>query len=165
MSLEAFRGALLTDARERAARRIDEARSKSERRLDHARSRAEEMISEAKADGEQVAAAETARMIAEERRKTREQILTARQEVFENLRQTVERALTDRSAAGELSDLWRRLEEAARLQLGEEADITTESGNQGFVARLGRRQTDYTIHSLVGRALETMGSELERLWR
>lgn len=160
-----MRQTLLDDARRRARQLVDDAKTKAAHRVDQARSRAHEMIAEAESEGEAVAAAEMARFLAEERRRAREQVLTARREVFESLRGKAASSTQERSARGEMSELWRRLEGFARDQLGADVDIDIQSGGYGFVARADRRQADYTIGSLVDRALETMNSELEGLWQ
>ncbi|MBP2704527.1 hypothetical protein JOL79_11950 [Microbispora sp. RL4-1S] len=128
-----------------------------------ARRRARDLVAEAREQGEAEARARAAAERARARRRARTVELTARREVWDDLR---ERAVTE---VRKLRDdpcyprLMKRLSELARDSGGDDL-VTREHPGGGVVAEGRGRRVDCSLGTLAARAVEALGAEVERLW-
>lgn len=165
MRLQAFREAVLAEAREDAQRRLDETEQAARRRLESAQAQAAELVEDARQEGRDSAERETGRHQMESRRTAREQVLQAHHDAVVLLRRRVLTLLRERRHSKPYRDLLVCLEERARQQLGTEAEVDNDPDGGGFVARADGRRVDYRLPTLVERVMDEMGTELEDLWR
>lgn len=165
MKLEAFHDGLLADARTKTRGDIEAARQKAAGQLKEARRQAKELVEKAEQEGREAAERATARQRAEARDQAREQVLTARRATLQQLRERALSRLREREDDPAYGELMSRLEAMARSQLGEETTIERDPEAGGLVGRSGDRLVDYRLPTLVDRAMEAMGSELEDLWK
>ena len=166
MNLEPLRAAFIAEASADEARRREEVDRTCDHRLAEARTRAHALVAKSRFEGEQLAAREARRRLGAASRRRRELQLAAQRVLVDELRlRAREEAL---AARGEprYRDLLERLASTARSQLGEAAEVELDTpGTGGVVARAGDRSVDYTLPTLVDRAIASMDVELERLWR
>ena len=159
LKLDAFRKAIVDEARREARERLDQAEREARRKVAEARQKLEALLEEARREGRETAERETRRRRSEVRREARAQVLRARREALERLRKAaLERFRNNRTIMG-------RLEKMAREQLGEEASIEPDPESGGLVARRDGRMVDYRLPTVIDRALEDLGVELEELWQ
>lgn len=164
MNLDAFRDAVLSEARDDAERWVDGAEREAEERIADARDRASESVEGAREAGRHAAAREMHRRQTEVRRRARERVLRARRDVMEQLRAHVRDLLRDRTSTDEYERFEEHLRSMAAEQLGAGADVE-QAERGGFVARLDRRVVDYRLDVIVDRAFDEMADELGELWR
>jgi vacuolar-type H+-ATPase subunit E/Vma4 len=165
MTLDAFRAALLAQARQTARQQIDEAERDARERVRDARQRAVRVLDDAREQGRQAAEHETRRLRAQARQEGREARLRTRRDTLAELRRRTLARLEEQRDTPAYQDLLDRLERLAREQLGSDAEVDTEPDEGGLVARAGGRRVDYRLPAVVDRALQDMGDELEELWR
>lgn len=159
----------------RAAR--DQAAADAESLRVAARTRAKEVLALAGAEADSIVArrrdaadrlaeAEQRGRLAEARAEAEAVLLAARRTVLTEARaaaRTAATALLDDPRYRQLLD---RLEADARRRLGDEGSVRTVAlADGGFIVEAGARQIDCSLDSLLDRCLESLGPELERLWR
>jgi vacuolar-type H+-ATPase subunit E/Vma4 len=166
VNLESLRTAFLEQAEAEAARRRAEVEAERERRLAGAQAEASSLVEQGKLDGRLAARQESARRRGAARRRAREALLGVCGAMYGELRSRARtEALELRSDPGYRA-LLDRLVEAARAQLGPEAEIETDLPYVGGVlGRAGSRSVDYTLPALADRALEELDGEVEMLWQ
>lgn len=163
MTLDAFRDAVLGDARDHARRRTEDAEQEARDRIDDAQRQAEDLRDRARQEGKEAAERELRRRRAGVRRQAREQVLRARRDALERLRAEALDRLTDSIAADGDTALQQRLEELVTSQLGADAELETGSEG-GVVGCADGRCVDYRLPTLVDRAIRELGAEVEELW-
>ncbi len=162
MTLDVFRDAAVAEARAAADATVDEATRDAEARVADARDRATTLRETARRRGREVAEREAHRRRSRARRRARERVLAAQREALEQVRDGAVARLREQAGAGELDDLFDRQTCRARELLGDDAVI--EAGTDGLVARAAGRSVDERFGTLVDRAMEDLGAELEVLW-
>lgn len=165
MRLEAFREALLADARGDARRHRDAADRDVQQRLAAAAQGADDARGRATREGRDAAELETRRRRAEARRRARAEVLGARREALDDLRRLVLDRLGDRRDTPAYTTMLDRLERAARHRLDDAARIDRHPDGGGLVAHADGRSIDYRLPTLVDLALAEMGEGVEELWR
>ena len=164
MTLDAFRDAVLGDARRHARRLTGDAEQQARDRVDDAQRQAEDLRDRARQEGREAAERELRRRRAGVRRQAREEVLRARQDALERLRAEALHRLADGAAADTDTSLDQRLEELVRRQLGAGAELESDPDG-GVVGRADGRCVDYRLPTLVDRAIRELGGEVEELWR
>jgi vacuolar-type H+-ATPase subunit E/Vma4 len=165
LSVDVARDALLADARASAERIVAEADAEARERVEAARRTAAELIAQGRARGEAEGRLIAAREAAQHEALARRQVLTARGAAYEELRRRASTAvLTLRQEAG-YADLLERLAEAARRDLGDNADLEIDPPDAGGVrARTSTRLVDDTLPALAAACVEALGPRVSRLW-
>ena len=164
-TLEPAREALLADARARAERLLAQAEQDADALLAGARREAEELIARARDEGRAEGRALAARDAGHERVVTRWEVLAAQRASYDELcRRARAQAIHLREERG-YEELLRRLQAAARRDLGEDAEIELDPhGRGGVLAAAGSRGVDYTLAALAERCVQDLGPALARLW-
>lgn len=166
MNLGSLRTALRVEAETQAAKRLAEVDEACKRRLAEAHARARELAHEGRLEGARLAERNSLRRRAAANRRARELRLAAERGLVEELRlRAGEGALLLRKDPryGELID---RVSQAARSQLGADAEVEVDPPDVGGVrARAGSTSVDYTLPALVDRAIAELDGQLEMLWR
>lgn len=165
MTLDVFRAAVLGEARDEARQRIDDAERAALERVRAAQEQASRLRDRAKRQGRETAEHETRRLRAAARQHGRQLVLRTRRETLAELRHRALARLDARRGTPDYRRLLDRLEQLAREQLGDDAEIDAEPDDGGLVACAGRRRVDYRLPAVVDRTLQDMGAELEELWR
>lgn len=164
--LDPLRASFLGQAAAVAERRLADAAAEGRDRVAAAERKAAAIVAAARREGEEEARRETARGLAAAERRGRELVLQARRDVYDAFRREAHeaaRALRDDPAYPALLE---RLARAAATQLGEEAQLERDPpGIGGVRAREGRRAVDYSLDALADRCLDTLGADVEELWR
>lgn len=160
--LDAFRNAVLADARSEAERTFEAAARDAEATLAEARRRAEQLIEQARREGRDAAERETRRRRIDARRQARALVLRERRRALDRLRDTVLERLRDGATYERLEAV---LVQQAQRQLGANAKIERHGDAGGLVAYSDGRRVDYRLPVLVERAIDELGSRLEDLWR
>lgn len=131
-----------------------------------ARADADALITRRCAAAERLAALEERERLAQARTQAREIVLRAQRLVLTDAVAAAHAAARKLAADARLERLLEQLAIDARERLASAGSVETIAASDGgFVARLGSREIDYSIHSQVDRILEEMASELEHLWR
>lgn len=164
MTLDAFRDAVLGDARHHARRLTEDADEQARQRIEDAERQATQLRDRARQEGQEAAERELRRRRAGVHRQAREQVLVARRAALDQLRTAALDRLADRLAAGQDDTLQQHLEELARRQLGDAAELEIDPEG-GVVGRADGRCVDYRFPTLVDRAIRQLGTEVEELWR
>jgi len=166
MNLEPLRHALMAEADGEEKRRLAEIDQTCEVELSAARARATSLTAHSRAEGERAAEQEARRRRGAASRRRRELRLAAQRELVDELRQrTLAAALASRGEP-RYRALLARLERRVRSQLGSEVEIDEDPPGLGGVrARAGERSVDYTLPTLVERAIAGLGEEVAELWR
>lgn len=166
MNLGPLRGALLAEAVADAERRRAEVEAEHAKRLADARAEADALVEQGRLEGRRAAKQEGARRRGAAYRRAREAQLAVQGALFEELRGRARAVVFELRADPTYPALLDRLAEAARAQLGTDAEIEADRvGAGGIVARSGMRSVDYTLPALVDRALADLDGEVEKLWR
>lgn len=166
MNLEPLRQALLASVEAEARTRQEHDDAEAASRLEAARHEAEALVDQGRRQGERAAQREAARTRASAVRSAREARLGSQRTLVDELRSRSLEAVGDLPGRAGYPTLLERLSEAARRQLGPEAVIEPNpAGLGGIRGRAGARSVDYTLPTLVERAVESLGEEIERLWR
>ena len=147
--------------RQRAGR----AAARVESELAQARAEGDALVARARAEAQQRAELDMQRRSSSQRRAAQARIMRARREAYESLREeAVVAALRLRGEPG-YEALLDHLEAEARVCLGPAATIERDpAGAGGVIARDGQRLVDSTLPTLVERALDELGTEVEALW-
>ncbi|GAB7035462.1 V-type ATP synthase subunit E family protein [Streptomyces sp. NPDC021749] len=131
--------------------------------LEAARAEERSILDEARRQGEAEGEAAGRAVLVQARRTARAGDLGARRAAYEQLRRLATarvRALRDTDG---YRSLLHRLVLRARGLLGPDAEVT-EHPDGGVVARAAGRYVDCTLDALAARALDRLGSEVEKLW-
>jgi vacuolar-type H+-ATPase subunit E/Vma4 len=163
VNLEAFRDAVLAEARASARALTDEADREARERIEEATRRADQQRERARHQGRETAERAAHRERSRVRRQARQQVLRARRAAVDDLREAVLARLGEQRGSPAHRALLEGLTQQARGQLGAGAEI--EPREDGVVAHLDGRSVDYRLPVLVDRAIEDLGAELEELWR
>ena len=166
MNLEPLRTAIRAQAEAEAERRRADAEAERERALAQARAEAAALVERARLEGRRAGVHEGAHRRGAARRRAREELLRARGSLFEELRRHARAEVPALRSDPAYPRLVERLEEAARRQLGADAEIVADRpGTGGVSGSSGRRSVDYTLAALVDRAIDDLKGEVEGLWR
>lgn len=166
MNLGPLREAALEQARADAGATLADADRRAAETLTAAEQQGTALVQQARADGTAAAEIEGAHEEAQARRTARALVLAAERELYDELcRRADEEAFALRG-----SDAYRALLEelsaAARRQLGSGARLDVDPDGVGGVRGSSNgRSVDYTLHSVVDRALDRLGARTEELWR
>jgi vacuolar-type H+-ATPase subunit E/Vma4 len=163
-ALEPVRAFLVEDATAEARGLVAEARRDATARMSRARREAQRILAEAAEEGEEEAEQAIARELNRARREARSVVLGAQRRAYEELRRQASQRATELASEPRCRDVLDRLGESARRRLGAEAELVADGRSPGVVAVAGDRRVDLTVASLVDRALETLGPEIEELW-
>jgi vacuolar-type H+-ATPase subunit E/Vma4 len=166
MNLESLRTALLGEAETEVVRRCAQVDEACERRLAEAQAKAAELIEQARLEGVHAAAKDSLRRRGAANRQARELRLAAQRGLIDELRlRAVETALQLREDS-RYAELLERVSRVARSQLGADAEVELDPpGLGGVMARAGTTSVDYTVPTLVDRAIAELDGQLETLWR
>jgi hypothetical protein len=126
-----------------------------------ARAEAEELLDRAREQGAGDGTAAAARERVRARQDAWARELSARAEVYADLRDRVRAGVHD--ALTESGVLRVRLEQRARTLLGTDAHVTS-TVDGGVAAETPGRRVDLSADALADRALERLGAEAENLW-
>lgn len=172
-------GACASDPALEAVRRaaLDQASADAERLRAAACARAEKVLAATGAEADSILAARRAAAaflgeaeerarLAEARAEAAAALLAARRTVLVEARAAARTAVAALLHDPRSAQLLEGLEADARRRLGEERPVRIVAlADGGFIARAGDRQIDCSLDSLLDRCLESLGPELERLWR
>ncbi|WNM32129.1 hypothetical protein RKE30_17775 [Streptomyces sp. Li-HN-5-11] len=160
-ALDPVRAQLLRAARAEADAVLERARADADETLRTARATAEQVLAQARdlgaADGHAAAARERVRAV--EEAWSRE--LTARAEVYAQLRAGIRSGVRRALAGGAVPS--GRFEEAAEALLGADARVTP-APDGGVTADVPGRHLDLSADTLADRALARLGARVESLW-
>ncbi len=162
--LEPVRAALLEEARSEAQLQLLDARGEADKRLSEAHRQATELLSAAESEGEEEAERAVARNEARARREARSTVLGARQSAYEELRRRARARAAEVASGPGYPRLLDRLTDVARSQLGPGVELLVDEEAPGLVAVLGGRRVDMSLDSLIERAIDALGREVEELW-
>ena len=165
MNLEPLRATLTAEVEADENRHRAEVDEMCERQLARVRARARALARQSRLEGEQAAAQEARRRLGAASRRARELRLAAQRALIDELRlRAREAALQVRTDPG-YQELLDRLSQAARSQLGPEAELELDPPELGgLLARAASRSVDYTLAALVDRAIVDLDGEVEALW-
>ncbi len=165
MNLEPLRRALSAETVAAGDRRRSEVTAECERIVAEAEAGAHELSHEARVEGERAAAREAARRRAATARRARETRLAARRGLVDELRRRAREAVLELRERPDYPELLERLSDAARSQLGDDAELEVDlPGRGGVIGRRGDASVDYTLPAMADRTIDEMGVALERLW-
>lgn len=165
MELAAFRAARLAMVSGEADRLLADTDASVASLLADARREAEAILAQARADGIAEAERQMATAQALGQRSARRIVLAARSEAYQSLCEQARVAALGLRGTSDYPRLLDRLERLARERLGEDAVIERDPPDGGGVIAEARgRRVDYSLASLVERALREPGEEVERLW-
>lgn len=164
MTFDAYRDAVLADARVDAERTRAQGRAEAEHRLAQARSEADRIVEDGRRRGREDAARALPAIRVAAQREARERVLRARREAYEAARELALARLAAQPAAVREA-LTRRLGDAARAAVGSDARVEVDAEHGGITAASGDRRVDYRFPSLVAQALDGLGGRLEELWQ
>jgi vacuolar-type H+-ATPase subunit E/Vma4 len=166
MNLDPLRTAIRAQAEAEAERHRAEVEAERERALAEARSEADALVERARLEGRRAGVHEGARRRGAARRRAREELLRARGSLFEELRHRARAEVPALRSDPAYPRLVERLEDAARRQLGADAEIVADRPATGGVsASSGQRSVDYTLAALVDRTIDDLNGEVSGLWR
>jgi hypothetical protein len=166
MNLGPLRDATLAQARADADAMLADAGRRAEARIAAARKEGAALVRQARVDGAAAAAIEGAHDEAAARRTARALVLAAERELYDELcRRADDDAYALRGTNG-YAALLEQLSDAARRQLGDGARLDVDpEGLGGVRGSSNGRSVDYTLSTLVDRALDRLGARTEALWR
>jgi vacuolar-type H+-ATPase subunit E/Vma4 len=166
MQLAPLAAAIVARANDAANRLIADAEAAAQARTGEAQAQAERVLDDARRDGEAAAARAAAASLAEARRAAREFTLRAQSRAAAALRAAVQAELVRRRATPPVAGFLEALEADARRRLGSAAVVRRLEGDAfGIVAEDGRRRLEITADTLVDRAMDAMGAQVEALWQ
>jgi vacuolar-type H+-ATPase subunit E/Vma4 len=131
--------------------------------IDKARAEARTILAEARRQGEADGAAAARDLRMRARHEARSRQLATRRQMYDELRRRATEHVRELRQEGDYDSVLERLRQRARRLLGPDADIT-EHADGGVVAQAAGRRVDCTLDALAARALDRMGTEVERLW-
>ena len=165
MNLEPLRVALQAETAAEVHERLAAVEAECRRTLAEAEVRAHELAQEGRREGEGAAAKEAVRRRATATRRAREIRLRAQSRQIEELQLRSREAVLHLREDGRYPELLDHLARAAREQLGPDAEVEVDpQGLGGVIGREGKASVDYTLPALAGRAIASLGDELESLW-
>ena len=166
MNLGPVRDATLAQARADAAAALADAERRAEAKVAVARKEGAALVRQARVDGTAAAAIEGAHDEAAARRAARALVLAAERALYDELcRRADDDAYALRGTNG-YAALLAELSDAARRQLGAGARLDVDPAGLGGVRGSSNgRSVDYTLPTLVDRALERLGARTEVLWQ
>ena len=166
MTIEAVQDAALAEASAQAESLRSAARERADQALASARAEAAALVTARRAAAERLADLEERERLAQARAQARATVLSAQETALIEARSAVwaagRRLVGDRRYELMLEQLVTRARQ--RLKDAGPVRIVPVAG-EGFIARAGSRQIDYSLDALLYRYLEAMASELEGLWR
>ena len=166
MSLEPLRLALRAEIDAEVEGRLAEVDFECTRMAADAETKAHELARQARCEGEAAAAKEAVRRRATATRRAREILLQAQRRQVEELQLRSREAVLRLREDSRYPELLERLARAAREQLGPDAEVELDPpGLGGVIGRARRTSVDYTLPALVDRVIESLGDELESIWR
>ena len=166
MTLEAVQHAALAHAEAEADALRRAARERAEELLAAAREQAAALLAERRASADRLAYLQERERLARAREEARAMILSAQRSVLSEATAAARAAVRRLSGERRYQALLGRLEADARLRLSAAGPVEViKAPGGGFVARAGSRQLDYSLDAQLDRCLESMASEVERLWR
>lgn len=159
------RHALLEDARERAAERLEAAEAETGQRLAAARRQAEALIAAARVRGETEGRVAGARDAAVQRSFAHLQVLAVQREIYDEFRRRARATVLGLREEPGYPALVDRLAACARRELGDGVEIERDPPGLGGVrATAGTRSVDLTLPTLADRAIAALGPRLRKLW-
>lgn len=161
--LLAVRAGLLARAGSEAERLLAEVDAETDAAIARAQAEADAITADARAQGEADAAGVLVAERARARRQARAVVLAAQREAYEELRSRVRRELPLLRADPAYVAWTDRLRDELRAVLGPEA-VVTEHPEGGVVGETPGRRVASTLTGLADRALDALGSDVERLW-
>lgn len=162
--LAVVRAAVLARAASDAQRVLQDADEEVADRLAEAADRLAKSLAVAAATTKRDADAIVDEARAGARRQTRAIVLAAQQSALEQLRSQSRAAVRGLRADPGYPALVARLTAVARERLGRSAGVR-EQPNGGVLAEAGGRRLSLTLDSAADRALDSLGSRVEELWR
>lgn len=166
MNLEPLREALRAQADTDAERERAEVDEACERRVTTAEVEAQSLAEQGRREGARMAAEEALRRRALASRRGRELRLEAQRALIDELRLRAHEQALELRSGPRYPELLDRLSRAARSQLGPHAELEVDpAGAGGVIGRADRRSVDYTLPTLVERAIEDLDGTLEALWK
>jgi vacuolar-type H+-ATPase subunit E/Vma4 len=165
LALEPVRTALLDDAHREADDIVAAARAAAAESVAAAEHEADEALRQVRRRKEATARARAERAREDARRTANAELLRARDELHRQLAEAVHEAVHDLTRDPRYPALLDRLEQLAREQLGNAAEIERDpAGYGGVVATEGHRRVDYRLPALADRALATIADEVVATW-
>ena len=166
VALQAVRRAVLDQAAAEAESLRVAARARANEVLTVAGAEADLIVARRRDAADRLAEAEQRGRLAEARAEAGAGLLAARRTVLTEARAAARTAATALLDDPRYRQLLERLEADARRRLGDKGSVRTVAlADGGFIAQAGARQIDCSLDSLLDRCLESLGPELERLWR
>lgn len=163
--LQPVRDALLADARSEAGELLSAARNAADALVAEAESAAEAEVAKATHRNEQAAAASLEHELARAKNDARRAILRAQAQIQHDLVDDVRVAALALRNEPRYPALLDRLEDMARIQLGESVEIERDPPGEGGVrGTAGNRRVDYTLGALADRAVGALAEEVAQLW-
>ncbi len=157
--------ALLAAARDEAAATIRDASAHADALRNNGAARARTLVEGATADGTRAAERETARRRVQAQRAARALVLGAERAAYDAFTSQAADAARSLREHPEYARLEAQLTDAVHRALGDDAEITRDSGGAGGIeARNGSRSVDLTLPTLARRCVARLGGELSRLW-
>ena len=166
MNLGPLRNAELAQARAEAEAALADADRRAAVELAAAQERGEELVRRARAEGAAAAAIAGAHDEAQARRTARALVLAAERELYDELCRRADEEVFALRGGDAYRALLEELSAVARRQLGAGARLDVDPDGLGGVRGSSNgRSVDYTLPSVVDRALERLGARTEELWR
>ncbi len=166
MNLDSLRTALRVEAETEAVERLAQVDEACKRRLADAHATARELTKQGRLEGGRVAARNSLRRRAAANRRAREVRLAAQRGLVDDLRLRANEAALELREDARYGGLLERVSQAAKSQLGADAEIEVDPPDLGGVrARVGSTSVDYTLPALVDRAIAELDGQLETLWQ
>ena len=166
MNLEPLRAARRAETDAEVQARLAEVDAECVRVVADAEAKAHELARQGCREGEGAAAKEAVRRRATATRRAREIRLQAQRRQVEQLQLRSREAVLRLHEDSRYPELLERLARAARDQLGPDAEVELDPpGLGGVIGRARRTSVDYTLPALVDRVIESLGDELESIWR
>ena len=166
MNLEPLQAALRAETEAEVQARMALVDAECARTLADAEAAAHELARQGRREGDDAAAKEAVRRRATATRRAREIRLQAQRRQIDELQRRARDAILGVREAEGYPALLERLAQAAREQLGPDAEVEVDPpGLGGVIGRAGRTSVDYTLPVLVDRTIASLGDELEGLWR
>jgi vacuolar-type H+-ATPase subunit E/Vma4 len=162
-ALAPVRARLLRRAERDADAALAAARADAAARIASARAQADAVLQEARVQGAALAAAEASARRSSARRRERALELAVEREVYEAVRDGVERRVRALRDEPGYPDVRGALEVQARALLGPDAEIVEDPGG-GVLATAPGRRVDLTLRAIAARAMDALGEEVTRLW-
>ena len=166
MNLGPLREATLAQAHADGEAALADADRRAAATLAAAQEQGEELLRRARADGAAAAAILGAHDEAQAHRTARALVLAAERELYDELCRRADEEVFALRGGEAYRALLDELSTAARRQLGAGTRLDVDPDGLGGVrGSINGRSVDYTLPSVVQRALERLGARTEELWR